>query len=223
MSEVEPPSRDSASWNPVPDGEITAKRPGRSRIMIILVLTAVLVILSGGATAGALIWRNQQEAAQRAADAAERREAREREEAREAERYAAAAEEHQACTRQLRGLMNALQVVDSRLDVGLTQSELSDLVGKASVAYGRITPEELEGDCLSAGAKLESAFNKYNVTVSDWNECIFDYSCDVDSEVLPGMRRAWSQASRAIERAERLMSRLDPDSPSYNESSSSTT
>jgi hypothetical protein len=51
-----------------------------------------------------------------------------------------------------------MSTVDARLDVGFSQSEYSDLVGRASVAYSRIDVEDLKGDCLSAGAKLESGF-----------------------------------------------------------------
>jgi hypothetical protein len=203
---------------------IGRRAPGRR---VALMISAVVILLLGGAAAGGVAWSNQRAAEERRVAAAERREAAERAEEqaeeqarqeaeeREAEEYAEAVEVHRTCTKQLRGLMDALQVVDARLDVGLTQSEMSSLVGKASIAYSRIDPKSLDGKCLSAGASLETAFNRYNTTVSDWNECIYDYACDVDADVLPGMQRAWAKASGTIAKAERLISQLDPDSPSY--------
>jgi hypothetical protein len=64
-----------------------------------------------------------------------------------------------------------------------------------------------------------NGFNWYNGTVSQWNDCIFDYYCDTD-EIMPGMQGKWLRASRAIERAKDLLDSLDPDSPSYDPGSS---
>jgi hypothetical protein len=51
----------------------------------------------------------------------------------------------------------------ARLDLGLSQQEYSDLLGAGSVAYSQIEVSALgRGACLSAGAKLEDAFNSYN-------------------------------------------------------------
>lgn len=73
---------------------------------------------------------------------------------------------YEQCNDQLAPLADALSDVDARLSVGLTQSDLSDLVGYASVAYKKIDVDQLgTGTCLSAGAKLESALNNYIATV----------------------------------------------------------
>jgi hypothetical protein len=97
------------------------------------------------------------------------------------------------------------------------QGSLSNAVkiGDASVAYDEIDVQSLQGTCLTAGAKLESAFNNYAATVSTWNDCIFDYDCDVDSDVLPGMQVKWAAASEAIDRATELVESLNPDSPNF--------
>jgi hypothetical protein len=73
------------------------------------------------------------------------------------------------------------------------------MLGKASIAYNRLNIESLgQGSCLAAGARLETAFNRYNSTVSTWEDCIYDYSCDVDRDVLAGMQQKWSKASGLI-------------------------
>jgi hypothetical protein len=102
-----------------------------------------------------------------------------------------------------------MSTVDARLDVGLSQSEFSNLVGSASIAYSRIEVDKLEGNCLSAGAKLESGFNAYRRVVTTWNDCIYDTYCDMDS-IDPMMQKNWAAASLAIDRAERLVATLDP-------------
>jgi hypothetical protein len=112
-------------------------------------------------------------------------------------------------------LIDTLKEVDSRLNVGLSQSELSDKIGDASVAYDDINAKALRGTCLSAGAKLETAFNNYVDTVSTWSDCIYDYGCDVDNDILSSMQAKWAVASRAVDRATTLLDSLNPDSPDF--------
>ncbi|KRF34797.1 hypothetical protein [Nocardioides sp. Soil805] len=204
-----------------------AKRP--ARWVVATVVAAVLVVL--GAVTVVLVLNHRADVA-----AAERREAAERkqeaeekaaDEARQAEEEAAAAkladaESHYgSCLDQLDPLLNSLQTVDARLDVGLNQSDLSDMVGEASVAYNRIDIDELgTGTCLTVGARLENAFNAYAGTVSDWNDCIYDYGCDNDA-LTPSLQAKWAEASRAIDKAERLLDSLDPNSSSYDETTAS--
>jgi hypothetical protein len=106
-------------------------------------------------------------------------------------------------------LLDALSEVDARLDVGLSQSEFSDLVGDASVAYSRIEADELAADCLSPGAKLESALNKYSRAASEWDDCIWDDWCTMES-IDSQLQRKWSDAAEAIDDAEDLLDDLDP-------------
>lgn len=115
-----------------------------------------------------------------------------------------------SCLDQLSPLLDALDIVDARLNVGLSQSDLSALVGDASVAYNRIDVDELgTGVCLSAGAKLESAMNAYSKSTSQWSDCIYDYGCDVES-IDPNLQAHWSAASRNFAKAESLLDKLDP-------------
>jgi hypothetical protein len=216
----QPPGEPLPSEASVSPRENGSGRRGRGAIVVVTVIGVTLI--GGAAIATTLVLNHRADvaAAQRAAEvsrAAEAKAEAERIAAEEAEaaELAAAQEAYASCRRQIFPLLDALQVVDARLNVGLSQSELSNLVGNASVQYAKIEVRELgEGDCLSSGAKLEGALNAYTRSVSTWNDCIFDYSCDTDA-IDPQLQRAWASAGRGIERAEDLLDRLDPESPSY--------
>jgi hypothetical protein len=149
------------------------------------------------------------------AEAAQAQKEREEREEKEAAELAAAQQTFAKCKSQILPLMTALQNVDARLDVGLSQTELSAMVGRASIAYNRINVRSLGfGDCLTSGARLETAFNAYKVTVSRWNDCIYDLYCDVDS-IDPMLQSKWASASIAIDKAAKFLDRLDPSSASH--------
>lgn len=201
----------------------------------VIAVVAVVVLAVVGAVTVVLVMNHRADVA-----AAERRAAAERkaaeakaaeekaaEEARQAEeeaaaaRLAAAEDHYDSCVNQLNPLFNSLQKVDARLDVGLNQSDLSNMVGDASVAYNRIDIDQLgTGTCLIVGVRLEKAFRAYADTVSDWNDCIYDYGCDTDA-LTPSLQAEWLKASNAIDKAEDLLDSLDPHSPSYDTSTAS--
>lgn len=197
---------------------------------LIAVAVATVLVVVGGVTVVLVMNHRADVAAAERREAAERKAAAEEkaaEEARQAEEEAAAAElaaaegYYDSCTDQLNSLFNSLQKVDARLDVGLSQSELSNLVGDASVAYSKIDIDELgTGTCLKAGVRLENAFNAYAGTVSKWNDCIYDYGCDTDA-ITPGLQAKWAEASGAIDKAENLLDSLDPHSASYDATTAS--
>lgn len=210
-----------------PDPDSTSRR---SRKTLFVSITAVVVILLAVALSTVLVLNHRADVA-----AAERQQAIERQEqkaaaaqaAAEAEAERVAAEEaaaelkeardvYESCRSQLGPFLNALTTVDARLDVGLSQSDLSSLVGRASVAYNRIDIDELgTGRCLRAGGGLETAFNQYVSTVSTWNDCIYELYCDVDDDVLPGMQLKWLKASNQLDRSEDMVESLDPDGSDY--------
>lgn len=227
---------------PVPSSDpvdhMSAERPPRSKRRpagwpIALVAAAILVV-AGGVTVVLVMNHRADVAAAERREAAERRAAEAKaakekaaEEARQAEEEAAAAElaaaedYYESCTDQLDPLFNSLQKVDARLDVGLNQSDLSTMVGDASIAYNRIDIDELgSGTCLMVGVRLEKAFRAYAGTVSDWNDCIYDYGCDTDA-LTPSLQAEWLKASNAIDKASHLLGSLDPHSASYDESTAS--
>lgn len=199
---------DSTPSGEIWQGQAEPARPrGRKRRRVVALVTGVILAIGSGI--GAMAYADH-----RSDVAAEKKEAEEARLAAEREREAAELAEKQAayddCLSQLSPLVDALNVVDARLNVGLSQDEFSRLVGTASVAYSGIEPTDLEvGPCLNAGAKLENALNSY-ITVSDkWNDCIVDYYCDMDS-IDPMMQRNWASASRQIGAAETQVEKLDP-------------
>ena len=105
------------------------------------------------------------------------------------------------CQQQLGGLMKALKEIDSRLDVGLTQSELNGYVGDASVEYDRARFGSLPTTCtLTVGVPLENALNNYIKSNNRWNSCISNFGCDVDS-IDPYLQKQWAAAAKNLRRA----------------------
>lgn len=233
QNEPEPSIPGSVAYQQVSYASPTSPRPRRRRTALVVGSLAVLMVVAAGAGTAmyakhrsAVEAEAKREAAIAVANAAAKsaKEAEEKAKAEQEARKAAARARQQAsfdaCTGQLHPLMNALSVVDARLDVGLSQSEFADYVGKASVAYSRIDIDALgKGACLSAGAKLEAALNSYIKVNSAWNDCIYDYYCDVDS-IDPMMQEGWSAASRSIKRAKNDVASLDPDNATSGSSNS---
>lgn len=208
----------TSSDAPNPASASTPPSGPRRRWGLIAIIVAVVLALGGaGATVAVLDHRADVRAEKKAEAerlAAEEAEA-ERlaaEKAREAAELAERQRAYDDCLDHLADFHDALDIVDARLNVGISQADLSDLVGDASVAYNRIDIDELGetgGSCLSAGAKLESAMIAYSASSSKWSDCIYDYGCDVDS-IDPFLQAKWAAAGRDIDKAEQLMDRLDP-------------
>ena len=105
------------------------------------------------------------------------------------------------CQQQLGELNKALKEIDSRLDVGLTQSELNGFVGDASVEYDRVRFGSLPGTCtLTVGVQLENALNNYIKSNNRWNSCISNFGCDIDS-IDPYLQKQWASAAKNLRRA----------------------
>jgi hypothetical protein len=188
-------------------------------VALLLVVAGVTVVLMSNHRADVAAQERRDAAAAAAAAAAAEKEAEEkaRQEAEEkaAQELAAARQTYTDCTSQLGPFMATLKNADARLDVGLTEAQLSVIIGKASVAYHRIDIHDLgRGICLNAGAQLEKAFNQYTASVRQWNDCIFDYGCDTDA-ITPSLQAKWLKASNDIDRADTILDTLDPDSPRY--------
>jgi hypothetical protein len=106
------------------------------------------------------------------------------------------------CAETMGPLLDALESIDSRLDVGMAQADYGKAVGDAAVAYGKVDAGELANDCVEHVAiPLEDAYNHYVRANRRWNGCIVGDYCDVQRDALPEMRRHWSAASRLIQDA----------------------
>lgn len=210
------------TWQPgasIPT-EPTPKKRGIRAWVVVLSVAVVLAVAIGVTLV--LVSNHRDEvaaqerrevAAQKAADEAAAKKAAEEKAAAE---LAAAEETFAACTSELGPMQKALDNATARLSVGLSLQQLSDQIGRASVAHSRIDIEALgAGACLSAGAQLEKAFNFYAKSVKEWNDCVFDYGCDNDS-ITPSLQAKWAKATVALDRAQEHLDSLDPNSPTYD-------
>jgi cell division protein FtsB len=109
------------------------------------------------------------------------------------------AKEQKACERGLDDYLDALEDIDSRLDVGLTQDTLADMAGDASSEENDVDEDELPEWCLDAKAYADDALDDYASTAMDWNECIWDDWCDPDYDI--DLQGPWQDASYALEKA----------------------
>lgn len=109
----------------------------------------------------------------------------------------------QSCADELEGLLESLEELDGRLDVGLTYVAYGERVGDVSVAYNRVDLEAVKGmglDCVSTGALLENAFNEYIKAHNAWRDCFDRTGCTNDS-VKPTLQAHWATATQKIDAA----------------------
>jgi hypothetical protein len=117
----------------------------------------------------------------------------------QAEALAAQAE----CQVQVGPLLDALDEIDARLDVGLVFADYTNAVGDASVEYNKLRPGALQSDCtIKVGIPAQDALNNYREAQNIWSECIQDFGCDIDS-IDPQLQREWREAAQKIADARR--------------------
>lgn len=145
--------------------------------------------------------------------AAQERAERERERERKAEqRRIRQQEEHDACQSAMGPLMRKLGALQSRLAVGLNYEAYGEAVGSARVVYDRIDYSEVGGvRCLTTvGLSLERALNQYATAAGIWTDCFTDIYCEMDT-IDPQLQEKWSSAGRSLDKADRNLERLAPD------------
>ena len=165
-----------------------------------LIIVLSLVALAGGMTAcGTDEEAEKRRAAQE--QAAREKAAKERKERQEAAKAARLAE---ACEESVGPLLDELEELNSRLDIGLTYDEYTDRVGDVKVAYDKADFGDAGEDdlrCITeVGLPAEKAFNQYAKAAATWQECFDDIDCDNDS-IQPDLQRRWSRATTLTERA----------------------
>lgn len=115
----------------------------------------------------------------------------------------------QECSDRLTPFLDALQEIDSRLNVGLQYAEYGEKLGDARVKYDRIDSEGLSPTCLrSVGTKLENAYNRYLEALHIWERCIDDYGCDFKSDAQPKLRDKWTAAGDELSEAQTALTRM---------------
>lgn len=184
----------------------------RGTVIALVAATLFVLVGCGGATDDRSAGKEAEASASAEADASASAEAKasasaEAEAEKAAEREAAEAAQEE-CDSQLGDLLGALEQIDGRLDVGLTNADLGSRLGDVAVAYNDIPFKKLSPTCIQrVGVPLEAAYNEYNKSHNKWNACIEDYYCSVEGAKLRELQSHWSKASGRIARADRALSR----------------
>lgn len=103
-------------------------------------------------------------------------------------------------------LMTALTEVDARLNVGLNYADYTAMIGDVAVAYAGMDVDVLvELGGLEVGAKLETAYNKYNEAAQLWGDNLLDYD-----SIEARMQDKWMAAASDLDEAAALLDELEP-------------
>lgn len=113
------------------------------------------------------------------------------------------------CRDELQPLLEALQELGSRLNVGVSLDEYGDYVGDVAVAYDRFDVEALSPHCLAEVAvPLEKAYRKYAKGAQAWDHCVWEESASLDEcSRYDRVQRQWQAANRLIEGADEALNR----------------
>jgi hypothetical protein len=102
------------------------------------------------------------------------------------------------CEELLGPLLETLEDLDARLNVGLVFQDYTNRVGDVSVEYNQVRVGALPTDCVTdVGVHLENAMNAYIRADNRWNQCIGNFGCDIDS-IESELQRQWREASQEI-------------------------
>jgi hypothetical protein len=111
-------------------------------------------------------------------------------------------EEVKTCQARIGDYIDALTTIDSRLNVGLNVGDYSELAGAASVEQAQVDEDGLSQDCREALDEADAALSDYATSAADWDDCVWDDWCEVESLDL---QLTWETASNSIETAQALM------------------
>lgn len=215
-------SEEGTSGPARPMGEASPGR--RSKAPLLLTVALVVAIIVGGSGFAYAQHRAAVARQHREQVAAAKKRAKEAELRREAAARRAAVADYKSCRSQVDPFLNSLKTVNARLDVGITESTFSNLVGAASVSHDQIDvaaiTDLVQGDCLTAAASLETALNKYISAAGTWNHCLYEDDYCTTNSIDPKLQRDWAAATRLIDRAQRKLDGADPAGSSEATSSS---
>jgi hypothetical protein len=111
------------------------------------------------------------------------------------------------CNGQIGKWITALQALNSRLNVGLTNAAYTTELGDVSVLYGQIPFKAMSAACLTPGTEAEKAMNLYITASNAWSACISSLTCS-NAKVKPKLQRDWAKASSEITKAENELQAL---------------
>jgi hypothetical protein len=111
--------------------------------------------------------------------------------------------ESEACQATMQPSLDALQELDSRLDVGLTLDAYEEALARANVLFEQIDTVALSalGECVDkVHVPAHLALNDYVKAQRLWSECIQDPSCK-DADRGARLHPLWSRTASNIQRA----------------------
>jgi hypothetical protein len=111
------------------------------------------------------------------------------------------------CNQQLGRWMTALKSLNSRLDIGMVESDYTKELGNISVVYHEIDFKSLSAQCLVPGVTAEKAFNDYIDADNAWSKCISSMAC-TNAKVRPKLQAFWAAATIKIDKANAQLQRL---------------
>lgn len=171
--------------------------PGKHRGRLVLILVVVSVFVIGAAGVG--IWRGVEaiiDYRQEAAAAAE---------------VKAKQDAWRTCQKEIGDFVDAVYAIDSQLDVGVTNAELREAAGDAAVVRGTVQVYDLADGCQTIYNLASGALAVYASTAQEWNDCITDWYCTVNTD---DYQLQWADASSDINEARSgLTGGYDPDDP----------
>jgi hypothetical protein len=116
------------------------------------------------------------------------------------------ADAYAACALSLQPALDAIGALNSRLDVGLNQSEYANRVGDTKVVIDRLDRTKLTASCDKVASELAAAVDMYATASGEWNDCIqSDYCSD------PPVQRYWDKAGEHVASAKRVLTAIKHD------------
>jgi hypothetical protein len=119
----------------------------------------------------------------------------------------ASPEIYDQCNHQIGKWMTALKALNSRLDIGLTESDYTRELGNISVIYHEIDFNSLSPQCLVPGVNAEKAFNDYIDASNAWSKCFASLTC-TNAKVRPKLQSFWAAATRQLDKANTELQKL---------------
>jgi hypothetical protein len=115
------------------------------------------------------------------------------------------------CQKEIGDFVDAVHAIDSQLDVGVTNAELREAAGDAAVVRGTVQSYDLADGCQNIYNLASGALAVYASTAQEWNDCITDWYCTVNTD---DYQLQWAEASGDINKARSgLSGGYDPDDP----------
>jgi len=101
------------------------------------------------------------------------------------------------CEGEVAPFLDSLSELNSRLSVGVQFDEYLTQIGNVRVEYDKVAADGLETTCLKkVGRPAERGLRLYSKAADEWNDCIQDFNCDVDSI---GLEQTWLRAGLQVD------------------------